>query len=174
MSLEIIAIIISVFSALLAVFSLGWNVYRDVILKPKVNVYFAVKHLVSSDQGRQGVYLCVTATNFGPGEVIITNICAREYSLWRKLCRKVQMAVIWYDHRIWAGGVSLPKRLKMAEEVLLFLPYDKECLLKDKWTHVGVCDTFGRLHWATPNQVEVARKQWGRDFGGNGRIKKSG
>jgi len=40
------AILISICSAIVAAFSLGWNVYRDVVLKAKVMVTFAVKNIV--------------------------------------------------------------------------------------------------------------------------------
>ncbi len=41
-----VAIFISVFSILIAAFSLGWNIYRDVILKPKVKVAFGIRTFI--------------------------------------------------------------------------------------------------------------------------------
>ena len=171
MSLEIIAIIISVFSALLAVFSLGWNVYRDVVLKPIVKIHFAVKHALfvpknparPYQKGRE-TFLAIDVTNFGPGSVRITAIFVIDTSLWKKIRRKEKVAIIKYSQEI-GNGSKLPVKMEVGEETAFYLPYNKECILNEEWTHIGVRDTFQRLHLSQRGEVEQARKYWIRDFG---------
>ena len=71
---SIIAIIISIFSVLVAAVSLGWNIYRDVILKPKVVVTFAIKNIVGEGRAPSPDYVGISAVNHGPGPVIINTI----------------------------------------------------------------------------------------------------
>ena len=162
MSLGIVAIIVSVFSVLLAAVSLGWNIYRDVILKPKVKVHFAVKHVLNP-MGKQS-FLSVGVTNFGPGLVRITTIFVQDASLLKKIRRKARVAVVLYKQEI-SEGSKLPVKMEVGEEATFYLPYNKECLLNEEWTHIGVRDTFHRLHLSQRGEVEQARKYWIRDFG---------
>ncbi len=64
-----IAIVISIMSVMIAGLSLGWNIYRDIVLKAKVKVSFGIVMLVSRGGSARPEYVNVTATNFGPGSV---------------------------------------------------------------------------------------------------------
>ena len=63
-----LAILISVASVFVAALALGWNIYRDVVLKPRVRVRFHIASILG-EQGRLGTYLSLSATNHGPGRV---------------------------------------------------------------------------------------------------------
>jgi len=65
--IEIIALV-SGLSFLMAGLSLGWNIYRDVILKPRLKIVFGVFSLVGRGVQKQ-TYLMVKATNHGPGAI---------------------------------------------------------------------------------------------------------
>jgi hypothetical protein len=69
MPVEYIALLISIFSVLVAAFSLGWNIYRDIILKAKVDVSFAVVTIIHDTMPERPQFLNIKATNFGPGPV---------------------------------------------------------------------------------------------------------
>src|SRR5450756_1986834 len=75
---ETAAILISLFSIVIAGVALGWNVYRDVILKPKLRVRFSVANVVTPGVGRDGTFLNITGTNFGPGELVVSMVCGRQ------------------------------------------------------------------------------------------------
>jgi hypothetical protein len=158
-----IAIIISLISASIAGLSLGWNIYRDVILKPKLEIFFGIRSLVGPGIGGTPEYLVLTATNFGPGTTTATMIYTEETSLWKKLLRKTKHAVVIHDYKNPLSG-TLPKKLEVGDKLDLLLPYNEECFLRKNWNRVGLYDIFGRFHSAKWNQIREARKRWINDF----------
>ncbi|MEW7987350.1 MAG: hypothetical protein ACH255_19890 [Candidatus Thiodiazotropha sp.] len=159
-----IAILISVVSACIAGISLGWNIYRDVIIKPKVDIIFGVKMIVTPGSNERPEYVIITATNFGPGATTISMIQVRYAPLWRRLLRKAKNAVIIHDYENPLSG-QLPSKLEVGDKIDLILPYDENCFLNEEWTHVGVWDYFGKSHWAKKRQLKEARERWLNDFG---------
>jgi len=74
-SLQFAAIIISCISLAVALFSLGWNIYRDVVLKARVRISFSLRrYLVGQEKLDQ---LAVVAVNLGPGSIRLTSIVLR-------------------------------------------------------------------------------------------------
>jgi hypothetical protein len=84
-----IAIWISLIAVLISGLSLGWNIYRDVILKPRLSVDIAFGSLIQSSKGngrmlitsktntRDGAFIIITGTNHGPGQIRCTTIATR-------------------------------------------------------------------------------------------------
>ena len=58
-----LAIIISVGSAAIAAISLGWNIYRDVILKPRAAVSVSKQNIIYPGSVPSSNYICIRATN---------------------------------------------------------------------------------------------------------------
>ena len=159
-----IALVVSIFSALIASSALGWNIYRDVVLKPKVVVSFSLVVILHETLPERPHYLNVTGTNFGPGSVTLNTIVAREAPFWRRVIRRVRYAFITPDY---ANQMSerLPKKLEPGDKVNLLLPFERECLLgHPKLTHVGLSDSYGRNHWASRKDMEKARTEWAKEF----------
>ena len=158
---------ISAVALVLSGFALGWNVYRDVIMKPKVVVRFAVVKLFGGGQSQlqqTGTYLNMTATNHGPGAVELNMISGKVAGFLQRMSRRVQHFVILADYTN-PMNPQLPKRLDVGEVLNLYLPYDKDCFLgnKPKSTHIGISDSFGRVHYAPRKEVKVARKAFDGD-----------
>ena len=163
MATDQLALIVSIVSAAIASLALGWNVYRDVVLKPKVVVSFSVVFILHDTLPDRPQYLNITATNFGPGVVTLSSIVARNAPLWRRLLKKVQYAIITPDYANVLSG-RLPVKLETGDKVELLLPYDANCLLGHKFTHVGLTDFYGRRHWAPRREMRKARVEWSKDF----------
>jgi len=161
-----IAIIISIFSAIIAAFSLGWNIYRDVVLKARINIGFGVRTLVQQGNPDNPQYVNITATNHGPGVVNLSMIQMKNASIWKWLVRKKEFAVVIHDYTNPLSG-QLPHKLEVGEKIDVLLPYDAECLLKNGWSHVGLSDYFGRTHWAKKKDVKIANEKWKSDFANN-------
>jgi len=159
-----LAIGISVFSVLIASLSLGWNIYRDIILKAKVDVSFAIVHLIHETLPERPQFINFKVTNFGPGPVIISMIHAKYAPLKLRLLRKTEHAVVLSDDTN-PHSSKLPAKIEVGDKIDLLLPYGKECMLNREWTHVGVNDYYGRVHWVPKKQLIQARKQWLEDFG---------
>mgnify|MGYP001609972299 FL=1 len=103
--------------------------------------------------------ISITATNFGPNKVICTGIGAKVAPLWRRLFRKVEHVQIIEDYTDTYSS-KMPCDLEVGRECKLFLPFDKDCFLSEPLTHVGIFDTFGRIHYAPKKDVAKARKEY--------------
>jgi hypothetical protein len=159
MSLTIAALIISIFSVLVASLSLGWNIYRDVVIKPKVGVLFGVRILVSEKSPNRKEYIVITATNFGPGSTTVSTICINNTSFINRLLKKSKYAIVMHDYENPLSG-QLPAKLEVGEKIDILLPYNKNCFLKEEWSNIGLNDYFGTVHWANKKQLIEARKNW--------------
>jgi hypothetical protein len=154
-----IAIAISLVSAFVAAISLGWNIYRDVILKPKVVVTLAIKNLISAGTPKSPDMVGISAVNHGPGSIIINSITLKETSVWKRILRKEQHAFLVHDYTN-PYSDKLPKKLDVGETLNLFGPFDKECFSKHPFTHLGLADSFGRVHWAKRKSMARIRSRW--------------
>jgi hypothetical protein len=156
---------VSLVSLLLSGIALGWNVYRDVILKARVRVGFAVVRIVSYGQtvGQGDQSLQISVTNHGPGPVKIEIIVGRVAPLWRRVLRRVQHFVILIDHTN-PLNPKLPHKLEIGDTANLFLPHDDTSFLNGTATHIGVRDSFGRTLLAPRKDVDEAREQFSKDF----------
>ena len=164
MTTEQIALVVSIVSVLIASLALGWNVYRDVIMKPRVDVSFAVVTIFHESLPHRPQYLNLRVTNFGPGVVTISTICVREAPLWRRILRKARYAIITPDYTN-SLSARLPAKIEVGEKIELLLPYDKECFLNTPFTHVGVNDYYARTHWAPRRDLKRAYTAWRKNFG---------
>jgi hypothetical protein len=155
-------IIISALALVLSGISLGWNIFRDVVLKPRVKVSVD-KAQIHPGMGKGQTKLTIEAVNFGPGIVNLQMIRLKKHSIVDKLLRRSKFAAVIHDYMNPLSG-QLPKALNVGEKIILILPWEKDSLLSDNPTHVGVSDTFGRMNWATRKNVKQARRKWEQDF----------
>ncbi len=163
MSTEQIAILVSFGSLMIAMLALGWNVYRDVVLKPKLRVHAAVVDVVSGGQNH-GTYISVTGTDFGPGRLKVTMVCGRRNWLFtRWLGRKQYFLVV--ENRSNPLSTPLPADLEVGERAEILLPWDADCFLKDRVRRVGLNDSFGKIHWAPATDLRALKKKYHETFG---------
>ena len=161
-----LAIIISIFSVAIAGLSLGWNIYRDIVLKAKIKMSFGIRTIVQHGIKDRLEYVIITATNHGPGSVKLSMVQMKNSSWWRWLFRKEKYAVIIHDYTNPLSG-QLPHKLEVGEKIDILFPYNAECMLKNGWSHIGISDYFDRNHWAKLKQVKEAVEKWEKDFGRN-------
>src|ERR1700730_2664203 len=115
MSIAQIALFISLGSMLVAATSLGWNIYRDVIRKPKLRITLMVGAVVFSSEKHVG-RVVVTITNFGPGKTRASMLQVRKSSWWRRLFRQQKYAALLHDYEDSLSG-RLPAPLDVGEKV---------------------------------------------------------
>jgi hypothetical protein len=159
--LQYFPLLISLLSLCISFFSLGWNIYRDVVMKPRVKVAFSVGQLhdgISKPQHR----LWINVTNFGPGILPCELIVCKADTIWKRLRRRTEHAFINYKNVDQTG--QLPARLQVGERLTLLLPYTKDCMLAEPFTHIGVLDSFGRYHWAKRQDYIRAQRTFSKDF----------
>lgn len=157
------AVLIAAFSLVISAVSLGWNIYRDIILKPRLKMGFVLCELLHPTFKKQMITLSLSATNIGPGEIKCNMIMLRESNWWRRILRKTKYAMLLHDYENPLSG-QLPAKLGVGEAVDLLIRYQPDCFLGERWTHIGLKDSFGRLHWASSREVAIARKSFKRDF----------
>ncbi|MDZ7660927.1 hypothetical protein [Thiohalophilus sp.] len=162
MNKEEIALIISMLSFGVAALALGWNIYRDVILKPRLQV--TVKKSLIAREGRPNTtHLMISGVNFGPGAIRLNIIRFMHSFIFSKLLKKWRHGVLIHDYRNPLSG-QLPTSLEIGEKIDLIFPWDEECLCSSKPTHIGLADSFGRTHWASKKEVKKVIKEWEADF----------
>ena len=157
------ALIIAGLSLIISVFSLGWNVYRDVILKPRLKLRFSLSTLFHPTFSEPITSLILTATNLGPGSITCGMIHLKTAPFWRRVIRRTKHAVLLHDYQN-PLSANLPAKLQIGEKIQLMIPYEKNCFLCEDVTHIGIADTFDRVHWAPARDVRKARKDYRRDF----------
>lgn len=158
-----IAILISVLSFGLACFSLAWNVFRELWLRPRLRVSIAVAK-ISSEIMEPELKTMISGTNFGPGKVRVSIIRYDSSSFLSRLRRTDQHGFLIHDYKNPLSG-QLPITLDVGECVDLVHPFEKDSLLSQRPTRVGLRDNFGRDHWAPRKLLRRAQARYDRTFG---------
>lgn len=157
--MEFVAIILSVVSLLIAATSLGWNIYRDVVLKPRVKVSVSKSSVGSEGRGLKD-HLMISAVNYGPGKVQL-NIIRFLHSA--RLLKKQKHGVLIHDYTNPLSS-KLPATLEVGEEVHYLFPWDAENLCSRSPSQIGIRDSFSRTHWAPSKEVKKVNYEWQQSF----------
>ena len=166
MSDNLVAIIFSAISLTAAIISLGWNIYRDTLLKARIRITQIIGPIVTvGTNSISPMYIFINIVNCGPGNVALTMLVLKNTSVLRRIRRiRPEHALLTHDYENPLSG-KLPKELKVGETVAYIFPYDKKCFLKEQMTHIGITDSFGRTHWMKKALVRKMNKQWTIVFG---------
>jgi hypothetical protein len=157
-------IVVSLAALVLAALSLGWNIYKDVVLRARVIVSLGVKMISPENGSDMFDKLMVSAVNYGPGKVRFAGfVQMKNAPLWRRLLRKAEWFVVMSE---WDSpyATKLPVLLDVGEELAIVFPYDGDCFLGEPVTDVGLRDSFGRFHWTPRREVRQAIQQFRKDF----------
>jgi hypothetical protein len=160
---ESLAIFISIFSVLVAALSLGWNIYRDVILKAKIKVSITYGFITSPGIAKPLDRIIISATNFGPGRVHLSGLRLQETSLIKKITRKTKFYLLTYNYTDPLSS-KLPCTLDVGETSNFIFNIEDNCFLSFNITHVGVMDTFGRMPWSSKKEVTRAKESFKKDL----------
>jgi hypothetical protein len=157
-----LAILLSVASMIIAAFSLGWNVYRDVCLKAKVTVSFTLQSICHGGVTIHNL-VGIEATNHGPGPVKLMSIILRPPHRYFILRPKTYTFLV-HDYTSPYSG-SLPAELGVGDRINLFVKFDEKCFLREDLAWLGMTDTFGRTHRAPRKMMREMRSDWLVKFG---------
>jgi hypothetical protein len=162
MTTATIALIVSCLSLVISGIALGWNIYKDVYLRARVRTLFRLMVLMAGNH-REWRY-CFSATNLGPGKVNLQALALVKWSIWRKLTRHLEHAVMLHDFKHPLGG-KLPYDLDVGQGTQLTFNPDECKFLSENYTHIGLTDSFGRIHWCRRQDMKDAvkayrEKQW--------------
>lgn len=154
--LPVIAIVVAALSLSVSAFSLGWNIYRDIVLKGRLKVSC---HISTILHGSMPTFkaISISGVNHGPGKIKCTHIVWTKGGLLAGLLGKATIGTVIEDSTNRYSS-KLPKDLDVGERVDLLLPHVKDSVLSIKPNRIGISDSFGRKHWAPRWQVRAAHK----------------
>ena len=156
-----IALLISLGSLVVAATSLGWNIYRDVIRKPRLRVSIKVGQVIHPSFTENLQRVIVSITNFGPGKTKASMLVLRKTSLWRKLFQKQIYGILVHDFEDPLSG-KLPAELNVGDKVDLTFRYLPNIFLeKNDNNQVGINDPFGNTYWCRKKDYKRALKDYG-------------
>src|SRR6266550_6536184 len=102
----LVALCVSILALSASFLSLGWNIYRDVVLKPRLKVAFGIKSMLREDEeyrlSEMGPPLLILEiTNHGPGEVVCSGAVAKteSFAFLRSLFGKLSYRFITPDFK---------------------------------------------------------------------------
>lgn len=162
------ALIVSMFSCVVSLGGLWWNIRSKFIYpKARLRLSFAVMTVIGDKDHFEVISL--SATNFGPTDVTVRSVICR-YRLgwsWRSLRRPWQFGMLNTLHNFplqrdftlgpFSGG--LPAKLPVGEQFTSHLHVDHEGLRESNIIDVGFDDIFGRIHWAPRKSVREVRRR---------------
>jgi len=161
MSTADIALVISVGSLGVAMTSLGWNIYRDAIMKPRLRVAVRVMKVIQEPYMRNLNRVIVTATNVGPGKTRAEMLEVRKSSWWRTLLRRRHRGIVIFDYQDPLSG-RLPAPLEAGEKVDLTFRFGPDLFLIGDFNQLGILDTFGRVHWCRKSEYRRAQQDYAK------------
>jgi hypothetical protein len=168
------ALVLSLLALVVSAFSLGWNIYRDIILKPKMKVEFGIRTTFGTAHDGTLVqsgapFIMLSGTNHGPGDVVCIGAVVRRFSFLRSVFQEFPYGFLMVDHE--HPYCSPPsQRLAVGEQVKMIFPHARHTFLGMSPNRVGIRDSFGRTHWARRNDLRIACRQHREDFGSSGDV----
>lgn len=159
-----VAIAISAFSLVVSFTSLGWNIYKEFCLKPRLKVGVAVVMIGGEavPGGRQSK-IAFMAVNHGPGEITITGVTL-DPTRKQKRADDISSYLLFHENDS-PFGTPLPATLKVGGEARIIIPYNEKSFLSRKFRRVGLMDSFKRDHWAPAKDLRRAEEEYTKDFG---------
>jgi len=158
---EYVALFMSFGSLLVAALALGWNIYRDIVLKPRLKVSFGIKGILGGPFPKNTKYIVLSITNFGPGSIKCGMIFYKKTSLRLRLLNEVEQGFIVHDYTN-PLSAQLPCRIEIGEGADFLFSITDDCMLSKNITHIGIRDTFSKYHWAPRCQVREAVQEFHR------------
>ena len=160
------ALVISLFSFVIALAGFIWNVWSKFIYpKPTLRVSFGMRtNMQLGGDGEDAFdFLELSATNMGPIETTIGSAVVLYRPRW--FSPKSYATLITLRHTdpersedLYLAFSSeeagrLPKKLAVGEGFSAFLPPDHETLALGDYERIGFADAFHRYHWAPRRDV---------------------
>src|SRR5437870_9318660 len=129
----LIALCVSILALIASSLSLGWNFYRDVVLKPRLKVAFGINTILRESEDHRlsqagPPLLQLEATNHGPGEVVCQGTIAKTGSFIPSLFAEFPYGFILPDY-VHSLCSRLPCRIAVGDKVSIIFPYNQECFL---------------------------------------------
>jgi hypothetical protein len=148
----LVAVIISLLALLISFANFGWNIYKELALKARLKVRFSIQEIYHESFPKPLTKVFLSAINFGPGPIKIVMVSYKEAGMWNRILRKIKYGSIIWDYTEILSH-KLPKKLAVGDSIDLLFKYGSEFKLNPRTTHIGLRDSFDRVHWAPHRDV---------------------
>jgi hypothetical protein len=163
------ALFVSIGSAAISLFSLGWSVWAKFIYpKGRLRMSFETCVVTLGARPPWPSFVALTCTNHGPAEIPIRSALI-VISTGR--LKRGQFALVNPIHNLltpdvgvgpFAGG--LPKTLKVGEGHTAYFPHTAHSFARDDLLKVGFNDAFGRFHGASRKDIRKVKAELDKAF----------
>jgi hypothetical protein len=127
---ENLTIAISTFALGLSFVSLGWNIYRDIVLKPRLRVSFrCLAQHIMPDGTVTAPFLQLAVVNLGAGDARVVAAKARTRPFFLSWFRKESLSTAIHDFND-PFCAKLPATLAVGEKDRDYLPNRQELALR--------------------------------------------
>jgi len=142
-----VAIVISICALMVSCFSLGWNIYRDIIAKPRFRVSLRIGRWTYSTKRIYAPDLDLAVVNFGPGLLVVRNAVIRTRpAFWSWLENDSSIELVLAE--------NLSAELEKGQRVIIQVPNLHECILDKRPFGIGIRDACGRIRWAPKGELK--------------------
>jgi hypothetical protein len=168
---SIAAVCISLVSACISLFSLGWNIYRDVILKPRLKVDLCFADAIPHRTGNgtmalmtkreiktQSTVIMLEAVNHGPGSIQCNSVGGIAGRFGKK-----SRTFISPDANHYLAD-QLPKTLAPGDTIKVVFPIRSDGFLGQDVKRIGFKDSYDRMHWAPRSSVKAVVRTFRNHF----------
>lgn len=168
------ALVVSLFSFLVALAGFIWNVWSKFIYpKAKVRADIAIMWSIDGDESPARRTILLSATNYGPTDITLHRHQAkrRQGFLWFRRNRKLVLItpIVHPDSTTTTPifALGFPKKLGVGESVSVYFSPQapKRWVEEHDLYYFGFSDTFGRYHWCSCTNAKEFRKGVVEDFG---------
>lgn len=170
------ALLISGVSIAISVCGFVWNIWQKFIfVRPEVHVSFNISAIYQG--GKKLKEICsLTATNMGPGPVVIQACVVKFGRPWRAWWRPRIHGVLnplldpmdpRAEHLETGPFANLPVTLEAGQLRSFYFPFTENCdFMKEPFTHIGVSDTYQRNNWGPRKHARKAHRKFNDRFPG--------
>ena len=168
------ALVVSLFSFVVALAGFGWNVWSKFVYpKARVRTSIAVMLILDGDGSPARKFIQLSATNYGPTEITLHSHMAkrRQGFMWLRSNRQLAMinpvAHPGSNEPTGWSTPDFPKKLAVGEGVAVYFSAQapKRWVEKGDLYYFGFSDTFNRLHWCTSPNAKKFRANVVKEFG---------
>lgn len=160
---------IAILALIISAIALGWNIYRDVIQKPKFEIITGIfKAIYGPGQVSKNQHISLRALNHGPGKNrVVTVVMATRSSfhfMRKKKFKKIGVMPLAINHPMCNDAARASRLVEPGEEVVFAFPFDKECLLKEEYALLGICDIYGNYSWCSKKEMREMKSRYKTAF----------
>ena len=151
------ALILSLFSIVLALASFVWNVWSKFIFpKPKLETYAGYFVSGNPTASETDHYIMLTVVNHGPMSATVKLLIGRVPAWHSLLTRRFKPFIIKHfgESKLHMPRIDLPKKIEQGEEAKFVFDGKIDWFSKEPHFQIGIVDVFGRKYFVAKKDMK--------------------